>query len=284
MKFKGDPLVKKKKKKKIRHGDNDKAAEHFDTRHGGQWWLAKELSQVKGRVVFEGPCGCYLKILPEGEVTVGPLYDEQAHVEAEHRAIKEALDRQEREEEPTFASPENQVPSPHESLMAVPVGDDAFVALKCWTGQFMTVDREGRVCFTREAVSQREMWKMEMVEDAGDGEGRVRLRSPDERYLTFGVNGDIRATEIKPGPSEAIKVRTNATRPAKTVEKKERSTDRQLRQMEENEARRFQSYKDQKMRVSEDELTALKRAQRKGTVNTTLLNRRAKMKADRYCK
>ena len=59
--------------------------------------------------MLEGPDGCYLKVTADGDVTIGDNYDENAHVEADHRAIKEALEREEREEEPAAASPENQV-------------------------------------------------------------------------------------------------------------------------------------------------------------------------------
>jgi len=129
-------------------------------------------------------------------------------------------------------------------------------------------------------VSQRELWTVEYDENRG----LLRIVSPDERHLTFGSHGDIRATEIKPGPSEYIKMRTNAPRPLKAKVKERTSNESELRQLEENEARRFQSFRDSKVRVSEEEVSALKRAQKHGTVSSTLLDRRSKLKADRYCK
>lgn len=46
----------------------------------------------------------------------------------------------------------------------------------------------------------------------------------------------------------------------------------------------FQKFQDKKMRMIEGKQSQLKKAQKEGRLHETLLDRRAKTKADRYCK
>lgn len=49
-------------------------------------------------------------------------------------------------------------------------------------------------------------------------------------------------------------------------------------------ANRFQSWQDGKLRVSESDKRALKRAKEEGKLHEQLLDRREKMKSDKFCK
>lgn len=49
-------------------------------------------------------------------------------------------------------------------------------------------------------------------------------------------------------------------------------------------SKKFQKFQDKKLRVNESGVSELKRAREEGTLHETLLDRRSKMKADRYCK
>lgn len=46
----------------------------------------------------------------------------------------------------------------------------------------------------------------------------------------------------------------------------------------------FQKFQDKKMRMIEGKESQLKKAQKEGKLHESLLDRRAKTKADRYCK
>ena len=59
--------------------------------------------------------------------------------------------------------------------------------------------------------------------------------------------------------------------------------DAALKTTESKMAKRFQSFKDGKMRVSGEDANALKRAKKDGRLHEALLERRSKMKSDRYC-
>ena len=49
-------------------------------------------------------------------------------------------------------------------------------------------------------------------------------------------------------------------------------------------AKKYQHWEDMRMKISKEDVTDIKRARGDGTLHTTLLDRRAKMKSDKYCK
>ena len=55
-------------------------------------------------------------------------------------------------------------------------------------------------------------------------------------------------------------------------------------QIELNYVKKFQKFQDHKIRLCDDDRTNLVKAKNDGTLHEALLDRRSKMKADRYCK
>ena len=56
------------------------------------------------------------------------------------------------------------------------------------------------------------------------------------------------------------------------------------RQCEVNYVKQFQSFQDRKLRLSAENVRKLEKAKNKGKLHEAMLDRREKMKADRYCK
>ena len=56
------------------------------------------------------------------------------------------------------------------------------------------------------------------------------------------------------------------------------------RQCEINYVKQFQSFQDRRIRLSVEDVSKLEKAKTKGRLHETMLDRREKMKADRYCK
>lgn len=84
--------------------------------------------------------------------------------------------------------------------------------------------------------------------------------------------------------NEILKIRTSNLMeedPESAVPAEERGN---LVQVEENYVRKFQKFQDKKLRICKEDRETLKKAKDEGTFHEALLDRRSKMKADRYCK
>ncbi|XP_015594473.1 protein FRG1 homolog [Cephus cinctus] len=246
--LKGDKKKSKKRKHK-KQGKDDESANNKDNDallHGG-WWKAKNVSEMTGTVTIEFGKQTYMKALDNGLFTLGAPHNE------------------------------GDGPSPEEILTAFPVGETK-IALKSGYGKYLGVDKKGVVVGRSDAVGAMEQWEP-IFQD-----GKLAILGNTGCFISVTDEDDVVCQSKTAGPSEFLCVRTMTQRiddSAKDVPTEEQGS---LADVEVNYVRKFQKFQDKKLRVNKDDRTQLEKAKVEGSLHEALLDRRSKMKADRYCK
>ena len=116
-------------------------------------------------------------------------------------------------------------------------------------------------------------------------DGKLALMAANNRFLSVSESDEtLVCDKLKAGESEMIKIRSNAEReedkPA-YVPEEERG---KVGQIELNYVKKFQKFQDHKIKICNEERDKLVTAKKEGDLHEVLLDRRSKMKADRYCK
>ncbi|XP_063242559.1 protein FRG1 homolog isoform X2 [Bacillus rossius redtenbacheri] len=243
------PVCSHKKRKRNKHGDGetDNPVEDTDTvKHGG-WWRVSSVEQMVGSVAIEFGDQTYVKALDNGLFTLGAPHDE------------------------------GEGPSPEEVLTAFPV-DVSKVALKSGYGKYLRVDK-GTVVGRSDAVGPLEQWEP-VFQD-----GRLALSGCNGCFMSVDDEDDgVVARSGTAGRQHFLQMRSPAPKErgqASDVPLEERGS---LSQVEVNYVRKFQKFQDKKLKVSSRDQGELEKAQQSGNLHEMLLDRRSKMKSDRYCK
>ena len=116
-------------------------------------------------------------------------------------------------------------------------------------------------------------------------DGKLALMAANNRFLSVSESDEtLVCDKLKAGEGEMIKIRSNAEReedkPA-YVPEEERG---KVGQIELNYVKKFQKFQDHKIKICNEERDKLVTAKKEGDLHEVLLDRRSKMKADRYCK
>ena len=97
-----------------------------------------------------------------------------------------------------------------------------------------------------------------------------------------GQEGDLVAKSQVAGEDNFLNLRTNIPKIEENlIPIEERGTERET---EEAIAKKYQHWQDMRMKLSKDDISNVKRAREEGRLHTELLDRRAGMKSDKYCK
>ncbi|XP_064481797.1 protein FRG1-like isoform X2 [Ornithodoros turicata] len=240
----------KKKHKKEKNGTEDgeeRAKYEQDKVNHGGWWEAKQFEEITGPIAIEFSPHCYVASLDNGLFVLGGPH-----------TVGEG-------------------PSPEEILTAVRVSDTK-IALKSGFGKYLRVLPDGSVVGRSDAIGPLEQWEPVFQE------GKLALLASNNSFLTVHDGTDILANSLTAGETEMIKVRSIAEvgkKKDKDIPEEEQGT---TKDCELNYVKKFQSFQDRKIRVSKEDQRELKRAKLEGSLHEALLDRRSKMKSDKFCK
>nr|XP_003701004.1 PREDICTED: protein FRG1 homolog [Megachile rotundata] len=245
--LKGEKIRSKKRKAKRQEKEHVTTSENKDTVTHGGWWKATQVLDVTGTVAIEFGNHTYMKALDNGLFTLGAPHDE------------------------------GEGPSPEEILTAFPIGETK-VALKSGYGKYLGVDKNGIVVGRSDAVGTIEQWEPIFQDN------KLAILNSNNCFMSVTDEDDIICQSRTAGSSEFCIIRsiTQKTQdPNKDVPKEEQGS---LHDVEINYVRKFQKFQDKKLKINQTNRSELEKAKREGNLHETLLDRRSKMKADRYCK
>ncbi|GBP50133.1 Protein FRG1 homolog [Eumeta japonica] len=245
--LKGDkPKAKKRKHKKHKEKAEDTKVDEDSLKHGG-WWKVNKVEDVSGSICLQYGKNSYISALDNGLFTLGAPHNK------------------------------GEGPAPEEIFTAFPAGENK-CALKSGYGKYLGVTKDGLVVGRSDAVGPMEQWEP-IWQD-----GKTAILSAHNKFISVNPDDDsVIAKSTSASENEFCIIRCNRAKEEKTdlVPKEEQAN---LEEVEVNYVKKFQKFQDKKLRINEGGMSELKTAKMEGNLHETLLDRRSKMKADRYCK
>ncbi|KAG9335983.1 hypothetical protein JZ751_003382 [Albula glossodonta] len=241
----------KKKKHKDKKRKREDEAEKVDI--VGRWWAVSNFGDITGTVSIEMQNNSYVHALDTGLFTLG----------APHK--------------------DDEGPDPPEQFTAIKLSDTR-IALKSGYGKYLGINSEGVVVGRSDAIGSREQWEP-VFQD-----GKMALLAANSCFISYSESGDIMAMSKTAGEGEMVKL--NRSLPSQMCSHsgclfiKVTLPHLQTGNITNHTfiQKKFQSFQDRRLRVNEEGSEVLKKARTDGKFHEALLDRRAKMKADRYCK
>ncbi|KAK2142417.1 hypothetical protein LSH36_958g00085 [Paralvinella palmiformis] len=249
LKLKGKKDKSHKKHKKHRKRERETVDEKCDddTLRHGDWWSVEQFDDITGSIAVELKPMVYMLAQDNGLFVTGPSHD-----------IGEG-------------------PSPEEILIAVRVNDSK-IAMKSGFDKYLSVKSDGIVAGRSDAIGSREQWEP-VFQD-----GKLALMGCNNCFLSADPSGKVICTSKTVEEDEVIKIRSCARKEKKQKGNIPDEEQGSLKTTELNYVKKFQSFQDRRIKISEEDRSTLRKAREEGKLHESLLDRREKMKSDRYCK
>ncbi|KAF5295320.1 hypothetical protein FQA39_LY13185 [Lamprigera yunnana] len=246
--LKGEKQRRKKRKHRSEQTKDVPKVDTKDIADHGNWWKITTIEECNGPVGIEFGKHTYIKALDNGLFILGAPHNE------------------------------GEGPSPEEILTAVPINERK-IALKSGYGKYLKVEKNGVVTGRSDAIGAMEQWEP-VFEN-----GKMALQASTECFMAVDLEEDtVVAINKTAGEDNILQMRSQTVKtvnPYKDVPQEEQGN---VKQIEINYVKKFQKYQDKRLRINQEDANELEKAKVTGSFHETLLDRRSKMKADRYCK
>lgn len=215
----------------------------------GGWACLDDIESVVGPIAIEVLPHCYLKAMDNGLFVAG-----DPHLPGEE-------------------------PSEEEILISIKTSETKR-AFKSGYNKYLSIDHQSRLVGRSDAIGQREQFEP-VFQD-----GKIAISCYNDCFLApDDGNNLIYAKSPKAGPEQFIKVRSNTdlelVKREEELKKIPEEEKGKLSEVEEKYAKKFQAGK---FKVNSEDRKILKKAKESGILHATLLDRREKMKSDKFCK
>ncbi|KAF9907941.1 hypothetical protein EC991_010381 [Linnemannia zychae] len=281
--FKGDTKTKKKKRKAEDDGEDNN--NNNDNAEG--WVPVKALSDLGGPIFLtfaSDPPSCLI-VDDKSKVTMSTLQaptSQDSDDDDSSRKIHPSGPANFDTAEPTAV---------HQVLVVTMIPDSDRLTLKASNGKYLSSDKFGIVTAHTEAIGMQEEWTA--VIKADEEEGGIAFQNHYGKFLSVdevaggpgaGTGGiQIRADAETIGFCEVFRAKIQA-RFRKKAKKASGDVKIGTKDYEFDQSRKFQTWNHGRVIVSNESVKELSKAKKEGRFSEALLDRREKLKSDRYCK
>lgn len=268
LKFKGDKI---KKKRKREHHDESSASKRVDEDEDPETWVLPEnATEIRGPTFI---------IHPSDPSPISVNFDS-----TRNKIILSSLDKDSTLDTPPLL---DRIPTEVAQVwVTTRVAGSATINFRTGTGEgkFLSCDKHGIVSAFREARGPEEEWTPVLLPD-----GMVAFMNVYENYLSVdevaGGSLQLRGDSEEVGFRERfwLKIQSKYKKEAHE-EKKKREAGSELTVVDETSTNHIhQAWGAGRSVVSKEDKRELKRARKEGRLAEALLDRRAKLKSDRFC-
>ncbi|KAG5723993.1 Protein FRG1 [Termitomyces sp. T112] len=271
--FKGDKPKKKRKREVGEIGSSRKSRRKDDNEDPETWVLPENANEIRGPTFLMHPSDPYPISINFNSTT--------------NRIVIHFFDKEKLEDDTEPPSLLDRTPTDVSQVwVTTRVAGSSTVNLRTGTGEgkFLSCDAHGIVSVDRDARGPQEEWTPVVLPD-----GMVAFMNVYEKYLSIdeiaGGAMQLRGDSDEVGFRERfwVKIQSKYKKEAHEEEKKKEGAAEKPKINEESSNRLYQTWGAGRLVISTDDKKELKNARKEGRLAEALLDRRSKLKSDRFC-